>query len=406
MKEKKAYSLVLLLLFFSGNPLMTFLFGKFTMVFALALTFLLIHKSIKLDKQFYKLFRLIVLGVFLLSLFQFLELNSISFLGTINLIAKFLLGGIIIYSMKNKFTWIFFKVLSDLSVLSLIFYLLINIFEVNLPYISLGEEIKSYIFYGTSYEIHMLKNAGMFWEPGAHAGVLTLCLALNFNNLRFYWANYKNRLFAIILALLTAQSTTGYLVGFIILFFSFFLINRKAIVLIPIFAIAAFYFYQTTSFLSDKIESQFEESQNQRIGEVSNSRFGSIIFDWYYIQKHPLIGNGLDETTRYANHSYLFIGEKGDVIGSGNGFTGTIASLGMLYMLGYLFFIWKAARVQNKVFAILVLIVVVLNLQGEQWLNFPLYLGLPFLVLRTNELKRTKKNIFFNKNNLLLSSNY
>jgi hypothetical protein len=389
MTKKKAYFLLLILLFFSGNPLMTFLFGKFTMAVALVLTFLLIHKNIQLDKQFFTLFKIIILGIFAIGAFQLIELHTVSWLGMLNLATKFLLGGIIANTLKDRFNWMFFKVVSDLSVLSLIFYILINLLKIKLPSISLGEEINSYIIYGTSYEQHMLKNAGMFWEPGAHAGILTLNLALNFNNLKYYWAKHKYRLIAVILALLTAQSTTGYLVGFII--FLFFFINKKTVILIPIFLIIAFYVYQSTSFLSEKIESQFEESQNQKIGEVSNTRFGSAIFDWYYIQNHPLIGNGLEETTRYAKHKYLFVGEKGDVIGSGNGFTGTLASMGILYVLAYFYFLWRAIAIQNKIYALLVLLAVVLNLQGEQWLNFPLYLGLPFLTLKPIGINRRPK---------------
>lgn len=397
MKKKKAYILVLILLFFSGNPLMTFLFGKLTMLVALSFVFILIHRDIKLDGQFYRLFKFIIVGIFLIGVFQYLILDTVSFLGLANLASKFLLGGVIVSSLKNQFNWFFFKVLSDLSIISLLCYLLINILKVTIPSISLGEEINSYIIYGTSYEQHMLKNAGMFWEPGAHAGVLTLCLALNFNNLRYYWINYRFRIIAIILALLSAQSTTGYLVGFII--FLFFFVNKSTIVFIPIFLVVALYVYQSTSFLSEKIATQFEDSQSLKVGEVSNTRFGSAIFDWYYIQKHPFIGNGLDETTRYANHKYLFIGEKGDVIGSGNGFTGTIASLGFLYVFGYLYFLWKATAVKNKIFSCLILLVVILNLQGEQWLNFPLYLGLLFLIFDPINKKSLKKisSVKYNK---------
>lgn len=384
MKTKQSYFLILILLFFSGNPLVPFLFGKFTAAIGLVLTFFLIHKSIKLDKAFLKLIKIIVVGIFLIAVFQYLELHSVSWMGMFNLALKFLLGGIIINHLKEKFVWCFFNVVSDLSVLSLLFYLLINILKITLPSINLGGEVKSYIIYGTSYELHMLKNAGMFWEPGAYAGILTLCLALNFNNLKYYWIKYRYKLLAVILTLLTTQSTTGYLVLFII--FLFFFVHGKNIILVvivlPVILLASIYVYESTDFLKEKIDSQFENSTEQKVGEFSNTRFGSLIFDWHYIQKHPLIGNGLDEKTRYSDHQYLFSGEQGDIIGSGNGFTGTLATMGVFYILAFFYFLWKTTVLQSNFFAFLILLVVFLNLQGEQWLNFPLYLALPFLIIK------------------------
>jgi hypothetical protein len=385
MKKKIPYFLILILLFFSGNPLISFLFGKFTPTIGLILTVILTHKSIHLDKTFLKLCKIVVIGIFLIAVFQYLELQSVSWLGMINLALKFLLGGVIINHLKEKFVWFFFKVVSDLSILSLFFYFFINIFKLPFPYISLGPEINSYIFYGTSNEIHIFKNAGMYWEPGAHAGILTLCLAVNFNYLKFYWRRYRYKLLAIIFALLTTQSTTGYLVGFVILFSLFIYGKRNVIfkiIVLPIIIISSIYVFQTTDFLNEKVGDQFEASQTQRVGEFSNTRFGSIIFDWHYIQKHPLIGNGIDEKTRYSDHKYLFIGEQGDIIGSGNGFTGALAAMGVFYILFYFYFLWKATVVNSVFFAFLILLVVFLNLQGEQWLNFPLYLGLPFLIIK------------------------
>lgn len=397
MKNKKDYLLVLILLFFSGNPLISIFLGKFSPVFGLVLIFLIIHKNIRLDKQFFSLFKFIAIGIFLIAIFQSMELDIVSWLGMSNLLVKFFLGGAVINHLKEKFNWIFFKVVIDLSKLSLAFFVMINILNFSLPYISLNSDLKSYLIYNL-HSGHMLQNAGMFWEPGAYAGIITLCLVLNYNNLKYYWIKYRYGLIAIILALVTSQSSTGFIVGFVIILFLF--INKKNIIILPLFVSLAVYLYQTTDFLGQKIESQFEQSKNQKIGEVSNSRFGSAIFDWYYIQKHPLIGNGLDEATRYADHKYLFVGEQGDVIGSGNGFTGTLASLGSLYLLGYLYLLWKATAKQNKIFASLILLVVTLNLQGEQWLNYPLYLGLPFLIF-----KPIQRQILLKKNRRIINYN-
>jgi len=318
-------------------------------------------------------------------------LPSVSYLAISNLLLKILMGGIIVNYLKDQFVYYFFKVIASLSLISLFFFIMINILGVTIPHISLGLDINSYFIYGTSGEIHMLKNAGMFWEPGAHAGILTLCLALNLKNLKFYWSQYQFQLVIIILTLLTTQSTTGYLAGFLILLFYFFKPKNIAISLIAstiLFAVG-YYIYETTDFLKDKIESQFEKTNEQGIGDFSNSRFGSLIFDWHYIAKHPLIGNGFDEKTRYADHQFLFSGTKGDVIGSGNGFSHYLACMGIFFMIGYFVLLWKATFVNGKLYGLLIISLVLINLQGEQWLNFPLYLGLPFLVLFRKEKQKT-----------------
>jgi hypothetical protein len=388
MKNKKSYLLILILLFFSGNPLITFLFGKFSTVVGLTLTLLLIHKSIRLSKKFIKLILIIATGILIIGVFQHFKLGYVSLSGMINLVLKFLLGGIIIDHVKKQFVTIFFKVIADLSLISLVFYLLISVFGFVLPSITIGPEIKSYILYGTSTELHMFKNAGMFWEPGAFAGILTLCLALNYNNLRCYWFEQPFKLGFVILALITTQSTTGYLVGAVI--FLFLLFQGKNIFIVPVFVFAVTYIYETTDFLKEKIDLQIEKSSSQKLGEFSNTRFGSLIFDWHYIQKHPFIGNGLNEKTRYSEHQYLFVGEKGDVIASGNGFTGYLASLGVFFIIIFFYFLWKAVNREGLFFAYIVVFVVLLNLQAEQWFNYPLYLGLPFLILRKKKKKTPK----------------
>ena len=268
-----------------------------------------------------------------------------------------------------------------LSIVSLFSYLTINIIGLNLPFIQIGKFYKSYILYSTLSNEALLRNNGMFWEPGAFAGVLTLCLAINLKYLNFYWVKHRFQLISIIAALISTQSTAGYLVGFLILIFHFYKPENLmlTVIFIGFFFLVGLIVYESNDFLKVKIESQFEESSFQNTGEFSNSRFGSLIFDWHYIKKHPFTGNGFVESTRYADHRYLFIGEKGDAIGSGNAFSNFLASMGIVFILVYFILIWKSAIPLGKLFAMGFTLLVFFNLQGEQWLNFPLYLGLPFI---------------------------
>ncbi len=391
-RKIQANLLVFTLLFFSGNPLATFLFGKLSTIIGLLLTLIIINSSLKINKLFIKKYKLLLLGILLISMIQYMILPSISFPAIVNLILKILMGGFIISYLQEDFALYFFKVLAFLSSVSLVLFLGINIVGISLPYLLIGPEIKSYIIYGTSYESHMLKNAGMFWEPGAHAGILTLCLGINLNHLKYYWFNNKFQLIVIILAVITTQSTTGYIVGFLILLFYFYKPRNFGIslIILPLIIGIGLYFYNSTDFLKEKIEFQFEKSTELEEGDFSNTRFGSLIFDWHYINKHPLIGNGFDEKTRYQDHQFLFVGAKGDVIGSGNSFSHYMASMGIFFIFGYFVLLWKAAVVNGKLFSFIILIIVFLNLQGEQWFNFPLYLGLPFVIFAKNKNEKAK----------------
>jgi hypothetical protein len=363
--QTRYYLLVFILLFFSGNPLAGFLFGKFAANVGLLVVAAIIGYKQILPKLFVNKYTCISVVIALLFVFQKGTLGFVSVPGAINLLLKIFLGGIVIYHLKEKFAPVLFEVLYKLSIVSLLFFCLINLLRIQLPYLSITDEIHSYILYGTSFELHWYKNPGMFWEPGAHAGILTLGLALNFDRFAYLWRHERIKLLTIIITLLTTQSTTGYLVGFIILTLYVLSMKRKgiALLLLPCLLFIGMWVYTNTDFLSSKIEEQYEKTTEQGIGELSNSRFGSIIFDWHYVQKHPFIGNGLHEKTRYADHQYLFIGEKGDIIGSGNGFSNFLASMGLFFIVGYFYLIWKVAKNKGTKFALLLLLTVLLKLQ-------------------------------------------
>lgn len=388
---RKEYLLIFLLLFFSGNPLSSFLFGKFSAIVGILFTILILNKKLTIPKKFLKPYFYILIGITSITIAQLITLPYVSIVANINLLFKFLLGGYIVYRLKEHFPYYFFKVLGFLSIASLVFFIIINLFAVPLPYLDLGEVHNSYLIYNTSFESHMHRNGGMFWEPGAFAGILTICLALNLNNLKTYWRKHKVLLLSILLALITTQSTTGYLVGFLILVFVFLKPNHfgVSLIAIPTLIIVGSFIYETTDFLKNKIEDHFYKATILEVGEFSNTRFGVILFDWHYIKKHPLVGNGFDEKVRYADHQHLFVGETGDVVGSGNSVSHYWACMGIFFIIGYFLLLWRATIKKGKLYAFLILLVVFLNLQGEQWFNFPLYLGILFLT--TKEYKRNNE---------------
>ena len=139
------------------------------------------------------------------------------------------------------------------------------------------------------------------------------------------------------------------------------------------FAILGYITYESTDFLKDKIDHQFQNATDREEGEFGPDRLSALFFDIHYISKHPLIGNGFHSQTRYADHPEL---QKED-LGHGNGFSDFLASMGILSLLFYSFFLIKYNKTNPVVFLFAILIL----LQGEPLLNYPLFLSLPFIFI-------------------------
>lgn len=321
--------------------------------------------------------KLFVLIVFILTIViaQKNALGFVSYPGVFALLLKILLGLFTIYFYQLKKMDVldtYIKILAFLSLISIPFYILNQFgfygFEFN--------EIKTIILFTFREKISHegnVRSSGMFWEPGAYAGYLLLALLfIALKNGKFTLGVYKKESFWIVIALITTQSTTGYLILLLILSMHA-LQNYKwgKIVVFPAILLISLGAYTSLPFLKDKVEQQFITSTEMSKGDVSNSRFGSLKMDMEYIRAQPLIGNGLDIKTRYRFHP-----EVTEDIGNGNGMSNFLACWGVPFFLIWLYFVYKSALnvSQSKNIAIVFLIFIILLLQGEQFLNFPLFL--------------------------------
>lgn len=233
-------------------------------------------------------------------------------------------------------------------------------------------------------EIH--RNSAFFWEPGAFAGYLLL--ALLFLGLRkdsYPAKSYRSRLLVLSLALVSTFSTTGYVVFPIVLLPHLRLAGRTRaealrmmlltfFLLLPLLGFATYGVWQL-DFVEKKINYQQEKVLTHGTG-WQMTRFGTLLFDWEYIKRRPLFGWGLHEKTRYQlNHGI-------PLPGLGNGLSGTAHKLGvfglavwLVYVGGGMFRLAKGAPWRGA----LALLAILLVLNGEDFLNFPLFWGLMFL---------------------------
>lgn len=376
--KRSDYLLMILLLVFSGNPITNFSFAeKFSLLIVTIVILIIYRKEIKIS--FYRPFLIIASALILLFLCQLATLYYVSWLAGFKYIVTILFGGLVFYLLADRFSITFFITIYYISLISFVMFVLINLLHLPLPGIPFTFQRTLYVIYtylGDS--THAFKNSGMFWEPGAFAGILMMCIGLNVKDLPFLWKRHKTKVVVIILALLTTQSTTGYITFFItsIYYLLFFIKNNIIkVAIIPVIIIISVWAYKNADFLQEKIEHQSEKTSVLGRGEFSNSRFGSFVFDLHYIKKHPLIGNGFSDITRYADHPFLI----GMHLGHANGFSNYMACLGIPFMFFYLLLTFRALHKIDGRLAFLVCLIIVLTLFGEQWLNFPLYTGIIFV---------------------------
>lgn len=323
--------------------------------------------------------------IVIILLFQKDNLGFVSYPGAFALILKIILGlfTILYYDLRKiDILDTYIKILSFIVILSIPFFIL-NQFGYYGFGINTVSEIRSFILFTstefTSDEI-IPRVSGMFWEPGAYAGYLILALMFVFlKNGKFTIGPYKKEVFIIICGLISSQSTTGYVV--LLLLLSVYGVQNFSwgkIIIVPLLLLMTISAYKELPFLKEKIDYQILMAQEMNNDDISNTRFGSLNMDLQYIRSQPLFGNGLNIKTRYRFHP-----EVTDDIGNGNGMSNFLASWGIPLFLIWLFCTYKFAQnvSQSRTTAIIFIVVIMLILQGEQFLNYPLFLmffSLPF----------------------------
>ena len=379
--KKINYFVIFLLLLVSGNPI-TKHYINYQLFTSLVFLFLIIRypkfSNYKNKREF-----LIYISIFSLVFYlQFIFLGFVSILGALFFLIKIFLGFIVVNVVGSNFRYIYFKLLTFISLLSLFFYCL-TYFGFNLP-IKLDENHSSFIIYHQILENDNFRNSGMFWEPGAFGIYINLVFILYFNDIKDLLKFHKYSVFILITALATTFSTTSYALAFIIIvsYITSKLSFKKIYLLFalaPMIVIIS-YIGLSSSFLLEKVNKQYDSAIANSDREFKPDRFNAMLFALHYIKKHPLIGNGFNQITRFSDHKYL----QNKFLGHGNGFSNFIACMGLLSIFIYFYYIWIYSI--NK---ILILIFISVSLFGEQLLNYPLFLILPFIFMQLQS-KRQK----------------
>lgn len=382
------YFTVFLLLVISGNPVITRApwYQSFLILIGIYIIILLVWKLRKAFLKKISIYIAFFLGIFAVQYFNF-GWNTLP--GILGFSLKCLIGGYIIWHMKERFIPVFTNTMVFISGVSIFFFLLSLSGIISIPNLIPVYDVPSYDSLGIYIDSSEIpkRNQAMFWEPGAFAGYIIVAFILNIQNFTEKFRLNKTKFIVLGGALISTQSTTGYILFVLfIIIVSFQFIKRNWVIGFLIILIVSPLIYSTfinQKFLLGKITFQYENSIEKE-GAYDPSRFGALLFDIHYIKKHPLTGNGLHERTRYADHPHLWF----ERAGHGNGFSNFIASMGLLSMFFYLFYLYKSVPfTQNN--KIIYVVLIILLLQGEQFLNYPLFLGLPFLNYKLKKLNRS-----------------
>lgn len=382
-----------LLILGSGSPL----FSQFQWLNVLLTVAFGIYWSKRIKKSpNIKYLRLYLIGILTIFICQTFIFFWNSFPAIVNFCCKVFWGGSIFLILGIRFRHIYFRVITILAGLSLVFWIL-RIFNIIFPGITCGRA-SCIIFYNYLPELIggkyigaiSYRNCGFPWEPGAFGCYLLFVFILYLNNLRKIWKYRRMSCIIILAAILSTMSTTAYVaiavIGCVLLWTKIKSLIVKYVT-ISIFLLMSLYIGKNVEFLTSKIVEQTESAVESN-GKFNSTRLGSFLFDLYYIQKHPLVGNGLNSKTRYADHQYLVtLWENGMEAQSGNGFSSIIANMGILFLILY-FYIFNKRNKRELSFRdrAIIMFSIILLLFGEPLLNYPFLLGFPLIQIPADDL--------------------
>jgi hypothetical protein len=400
----KRYLLIFFLICLSGNPLFTHMnYSKNLLIVytVILFSFILFKVDFRLVKKAAGIFFGVILIISILIIFQNNILGFVSFPGVAGYILKIVLTiSTLLFYQNEKVDYIdkYIKTFAFLAAISIPFWLLnqIGFYGIEIE----NSTRKSLLFYTSSYnssDRFIMRNPGMFWEPGAFSGYLILALVfIALKNRKFQIGPYTKEVFWILFGIFTTMSTTGFLVlGFISTIYLIQNYGLGNIILIPIVILFSIFAYNNLYFLREKIDDQYSRLSEMDEDDISNQRMGAFYMDLQYIKSKPLIGNGLHVKTRFRFHPEV----KGD-IGHGNGMSNFLASWGIPFFLFWLFCVLKFSVKMSRshITSLSAVFIIILLLQGEQFLNFPIFLSFFFLPFVYDNILSAKNKFYIIKN--------
>ncbi|MFY0698224.1 hypothetical protein A8B79_10350 [Balneola sp. EhC07] len=351
----------LTILFFSGYATSFYRSTKgLAFILVLSVTVFLLNR-IKIRKDF---FVLIILWTLYCS-FTMLVYDDLFFGFYLRHLSYFLAGYVLLCLFKENFTRKYETALYYLAIISLFFwawqlisyqslYSFMQVFDIgNFESTQSGTSSKNVLVYTIHYN-HIFRNCGFTWEPGPFS--IFLCLALYFNIINSEVKPFKNRRFFVLLvALLSTQSTTGYLIFIILLTYILIVKYRVSLQKIVVgfaFLSVAIYVFLTVDFLFLKIRDLYiagnadtiiNQARTSSQGNFSFGRFAVFTIGWRDFINHPFLG--------YAGASHLtYLNQLGVNINIVSGLSTIFGMYGIFWVLLGTFYTIKSSKFFSSVY--------------------------------------------------------
>ncbi len=257
----------------------------------------------------------------------------------------------------------------------------------------------------------LTRNSGFSWEPGRYATMVVTALFFNMARTRFQFK--RNFGFWILLiALLTTQSTTGYISFSILLLF--FLINQKNIS--KIFYLLLFIPVGLTifslPFVGEKIttladfESQRSKSlKDMEIGQEDGSyvpqRFDGIAYEFLNIINNPILGYGLSTESSFVHNK---INQRLELA---NGILKVLARFGLIMGGLFYFMLYKSSKYIIKFYnlkgGILYMLVFMFVSISYDFTMVPFFLSTVMFYLFTDKSLISQQKLAYNKSRVIFN---
>ena len=388
-KKSKFISNILMywLFFLSGNPIIYK--ENYEAVLLLSLVIYVYYSRLNNKSQIQGSIVAVLSSFFIICIFQTILNNDFQVYTMMGFFVRVMIAFFAVQSIP-KFIDTYVNVLYLITIISLIihfFNLFFDIKELLLPLFIYPDKFQHILIHNFNVNYTewgvldvSFRNSAFFWEPAAFAGYLLIGLMF----IKHIKENLEDRrvfkmYIVFLVGLLTTLSTTAYVLMPFALYYNFNSrlskgFNRAFTLFIFILSFFILIIANSySSFLSEKI---FDEYQGTVSADTNYhvTRMGGIVFDSEDILQKPLFGWGPHPQSRGRSDD--------EVLEQGNGFSGFIVKFGFTGIILYLYFLYTSL-VKSHYFAkkeaLFFGVVIILLLNTEFYLGYPLFFCLLFL---------------------------
>ena len=248
--------------------------------------------------------------------------------------------------------------------------------------------------------ISIFRNPGFFWEPGALSGTIIMLYMILFINKKNR-KNFDKLFFLVSITVFSTLSIGGITTVVLISIFKllkkekglrWFSFNSSIAAILIILSLG--YLYSSESDLKRKFDWQFSQVQEQRTGWESN-RLGTAIFILNVLETDELdLGVGLFTSFDTVMKKLSLAGYESEHA-IGNGFFLLMLQLGIYLCLIFFILLFRQLHKYYKelLTSFFVLMILIFQLQGEVWSNYPLFFLFLFLNILVTQNKVGEKKL-------------